>query len=109
MGSRGGGSGKGGKSGGGGGSALKNKSATSTGGKLVDQGGGQLYGENDNGYSASVLDGGKDNYNLYKYGSKQIYEVKTHKPDGTQDGSTRIFTTKTDARKAATEYLQSHK
>lgn len=33
-------------------------SPTSTGGKIVDQGSGQWYGENDNGFAVSILDSG---------------------------------------------------
>ena len=46
-----------------------------TGGKIVDLGGGHWEAENDNGSGVSILDGGKSDLNLYKFGSKQIYTV----------------------------------
>lgn len=81
----------------------------STGGRLVDQGGGQMYGENDNGYSVSVLDGGSDDVNLYRYGSRRIYEVREYDPNGTQVGSTRYVPTKEEAVRFAKEYLKETK
>ena len=75
-------------------------SPTSTGGKLVDRGGGQVYGENDIGYAVSILDGGNEDINFFRYGSRQIYEVRKYTPDGTQDGQTTYIPTKAEAKRA---------
>lgn len=84
-------------------------SPTSTGGRLVNQGGGQMYGENDNGYSVSVLDGGSDPINEYRYGSRRIYEVHEYNPSGAQVGQTRYVPTKAEATEIAKKYLEETK
>lgn len=81
----------------------------STGGRLVEQGSGQWYGENDNGYSVSVLDGGSDDINLYRYGSRRIYEVREYDANGSQVGSTRYVPTKAEATEIAKKYLKETK
>lgn len=88
-------------------------SPTSTGGKIVDQGGGQWYGENDNGTAVAILDGGKSDYNLYKYGSKQIYEVEryeseTAKANGAEDPKKLYVTTKSEAMNLAKGWLKAN-
>lgn len=84
-------------------------SPTSTGGRLVDQGGGQWYGENDNGYAVAILDGGSDDINMYRYGSRRIYEVHEYMPDGSKAGETRYVPTKREAERFARDYLRSHR
>lgn len=81
-------------------------SSTSTHGKFQDLGGGQWYAENDNGSSCSILDAGKDDYNLWKYGSKQIYEVQAVDKDGNWKTKER-FSTKKEAMRAGKEYIKS--
>lgn len=89
-------------------------SPTSTGGRIVDEGGGQWYGENDNGTAVSILDGGKSDVNLYRYGSRQVYEVHRYNaPDdvvGLTDGLPVLFaTSKSEAMAYAKSYLKSAK
>lgn len=84
-------------------------SPTSTGGKLVDQGGGMLYGENDNGYSTAVIDAGRDDINMYRYGSRQIYEVHYNSDTRVDVLPTDYVSTKAEARSMALAYLKSHK
>lgn len=89
-------------------------SSTSTGGRIVDEGGGQWYGENDNGTAVSILDGGKSDVNLYRYGSRQVYEVHRYNaPDdvvGLTDGLPVLFaTSKSEAMAYAKSYLKSAK
>lgn len=81
------------------------KSETSTGGKIVDVGGGQWYGENDNGSSVSILDGGKEDYNLWKYGSKQVYEVQPVSKD-LKWGEKEYYSKKSEAVAAAKAHLK---
>lgn len=50
-------------------------SPSSTGGRLVRQSDDQWYGENDNGSYAVINNSGSSDYNFYKYGNRQIYEV----------------------------------
>lgn len=85
----------------------QNVSPTSTGGKIVDQGSGQWYGENDRGYSVSILDGGKDDINMYRYGSRQIYEVSKYRPDGSRYSEKEIFTTKKEAMDNAKFWIKN--
>lgn len=95
-----------------GGGAIKptlTASPTSTKGKLVDQGGGQLYGENDNGYSASVLDGGKSDINFYRYGSKQIYEVSYNSDTKVGVKPKSYVPSKSEAKKLAQGWLNETK
>ena len=87
----------------------KTVSSTSTGGKLVDMGGGQLYGENDNGFAASILDCGKSDINLYKYGSKQIYEVDYYNNTGKRIKPKAYATTKKEAKGLAQDWLNKTK
>lgn len=84
-------------------------SPTSTGGKLVDQGNGQWYGENDNGYSTSVLDGGKSDINFYRYGSKQIYEVHYNSDTKVDIRPASYVSTKAEAKSLANGYLKETK
>lgn len=84
-------------------------SATSTGGRVVEQSGGQWYGENDNGYAVSVLDGGRDDINMFRYGSRQIYEITYYTPAGASVRGTDVATTKAEALKRAKDYLKDTK
>ncbi len=84
-------------------------SATSTGGKLVDDGSGNLYGENDNGYSASVLDGGKSDINFYRYGSRQVYEVSYNSDSKVGIKPKTIVSTKKEAKQLANDWLKQTK
>lgn len=68
--------------------------------------GDQYWGENSKGFGASILDGGKSNINLYRYGSKQIYEVKFHFKDGSQAGTTKYVSSKAEATKMAKKWLK---
>ena len=91
------------------GGSTANVSPTSTGGKIVNNGNGSYWGENDNGYGVSILDGGRDDINMYRYGSSQIYEVKQYTPDGTQVGQTKYVPTKAEATQIAKKFLNEHK
>lgn len=97
-------------SGGGGGGAV---SPTSTGGKMVQQSSDQWYGENDNGSWAVINDAGKSDYNFYKYGNKQIYEVDRGLPDSqTQfaDNPPTLYAyTKSEAMQYARGWLKANK
>lgn len=86
-----------------------NVSPSSTGGRIVDQGGGQWYGENDNGYAVSILDGGSDDINMFRYGSRQVYEVSYHSNNTVNAKQTDIATTKTDAMRLAKKWLTDNK
>ncbi len=83
------------------------KSPTTTGGKIQAQGSGQWYGENDNGTAVSILDGGKDDTNFYRYGSRQIYEVNVYDNNGDPVGSKKIFTTKKAAMDFSKKQLKA--
>ena len=101
----------GGKGGGGSGGQV---SRTSTGGRIVDQGNGQWYGENDNGTAVSILDAGKSDVNLYRYGSRQVYEIQRYNapdaPIGLTEGLPKLYaTSKAEAMRYAKGYLRSHK
>lgn len=84
-------------------------SDTSTGGRLVNQGVGHTWGENDNGYAVSILDGGSDPINEYRYGSRRIYEVREYNPSGEQVGETKYVPTKAEATNIAKRYLEETK
>ena len=88
-------------------------SSTSTGGKIVDMGGGHWEAENDNGSGVSILDSGNDLTNLYKYGSKQIYEVLRFVSDAMQglvpDPPTLRVSTKAEAMAEAKKWLKQTK
>ena len=88
-------------------------STTSTGGKIVNQGNGQWWGENDNGVAVAILDAGKSDINLYKYGSKQIYEVERYESDeakknGAEDPKKLYVATKTEAMNLAKGWLKAN-
>lgn len=83
-------------------------SETSTGGKIIQEGVGNWYGETDNGYAVSILDGGREDINLYRYGSKQIYELRKYNTDGTRNGETEYYPTKREATAKAKDYLKNH-
>lgn len=104
-----GGTGAGGTATGGGATAAKPVSPTSTKGKIVDQGFGLWYGENDNGYSAQILDCGKSNTNYYKYGSYQVYEVGYNSNTDVSVKPRSIATTKKDAMQMAKDWLKQTK
>lgn len=87
---------------------------TSTGGKIIDQGGGTWYGENDNGVAVAINDLDKSDYNLYKYGNKQVYEVIRYiGPEGYSSGATdppkQYAFTKNEAMNLAKGWLKSNK
>ena len=65
-----------------------------------------MYGENDNGYSASILDCGKSDINLYRYGSRQIYEVSYNSDTTVGVKPTSYVSTKAEAKKLAQGWLK---
>lgn len=85
----------------------------STGGKIVDMGGGHWEAENDNGSGVSILDNGKSDINFYKYGSKQIYEVMRFGADSMRglvpDPPTLRVSTKAEAMAEAKKWLKQNK
>lgn len=89
-------------------------SPTSTGGKIVDQGGGTWYGEIDNGAAVAINDLGKEDINLYKYGNKQVYEViryisPTETDSGATDPPKQYAFTKSEAMNLAKGWLKANK
>lgn len=92
----------------------KSVSSTSTGGKLVRQSSDQWYGENDNGSYAVINNAGKSDYNFYKYGNRQVYEVDRGISDeGRAVGATnppRLYAfTQSEAIQLAKGWLRSNK
>ena len=83
-------------------------STSSTGGKIVDQGGGQWYGEIDNGAAVAINDLGKEDINLYKYGNKQVYEVQRYLPDGSETLQKQYAFTKSEAMNLAKGWLKAN-
>lgn len=87
-------------------------SPTSTGGKLVKQSDDQWYGENDNGAYAVINNAGKSDYNFYKYGNKQIYEVDRGEPTANvyADKPPKLYAfTLSEAKQLAKGWLNSNK
>ena len=85
-----------------------NASPTSTRGRIVEQGGGQWWAENDNGYAVAILGGDSSDINLFRYGSRRIYEVIEYDPSGRQVGATKYVSTKAEADRITREYLRAH-
>lgn len=97
-----------------GGSSASAPSSTSTGGKMVKQSSDQWYGENDNGANVTINDAGKSDYNFFKYGNKQIYEVDRGISDEAKaTGATnppRLYAyTKSEAMQYAKSWLKENK
>ena len=87
-------------------------SPTSTGGKIVQQTSDQWYGENDNGAYVVINNAGKSDYNFYKYGNKQIYEVDRGEPTANiyADKPPRLYAfTKSEAMNLAKGWLKANK
>lgn len=85
----------------------------STGGKIEKTGADTWEAVNDNGSSVVILDTGKSDINLYKYGSKQIYEVQRYESDvahlnGAEDPPKLYATTKSEAMNLAKGWLKSN-
>ncbi len=55
--------------------------------------------------SVQILDAGKSNLNLYKYGSKQVYEVNRF--DGDKSMEKLVFSRKSDAEREAKNFLRN--
>ena len=84
-------------------------STTSTGGRLVQQGSDQWYGETNSGYAVSVLDAGREDINLFRYGSRQIYEVTKYDDNNRRVGDIEYISTKKEALSTAKAWLNGHK
>lgn len=79
-----------------------NRNNTNKSIKWVDTGFGSKYAEKGD-RVVQILDGGKSSYNLYKYGSRQVYEV--NRTNGDMKREKMIFSRKKDAEKAAKDFL----
>ena len=76
-------------------------------GYMKNQGFGQWYGENAAGYGVSINESGDEDINMYRYGSRKVYEVDTYGPTGRRSGGgRRIFETKGEAMSFAEQYLK---
>ena len=85
----------------------------STGGKIEKTGSDTWEAVNDNGSGVVILDTGKSDINLYKYGSKQIYEVQRYESDaakanGADDPPKLHATTKAEAMQLAKGWLKAN-
>lgn len=86
----------------------------STGGRIIQQSSDQWFGANDNGSWVVINDSGKSDYNLYKYGNKQIYEVDRGNPDSARavgaENPPRLYAnTKAEAMRYARAWLKANK
>ena len=76
---------------------------------MESQGFGQWYGENAAGYSVAINESGNEDINMYRYGSRKVYELDMYSPSGRQvENGRRIFDSQTDAMNFAERYLRDN-